>query len=67
MRPSLPPTGAPCVLWSIDKSMAVRFSHENEDVKVLYREYLKAPLGEKSHHLLHTDHHGWQMPGRSGK
>lgn len=55
------------VLWSIDKSMAVRFSHENEDVKALYREYLKAPLGEKSHHLLHTDHHGWQMPGRSGK
>ena len=55
------------VLWSIDKSMAVRFSHENEDVKALYREYLKAPLGEKSHHLLHTDHHGWQMPGRSGE
>ena len=52
------------VLWSIDKNMAVRFSHENKDVQTLYREYLKAPLGEKSHHLLHTDHHGWQMPGR---
>ena len=55
------------VLWSIDRNMAVRFSHENEDVKTLYREYLKAPLGEKSHHLLHTDHHGWQMPGRTGR
>ena len=23
---------------------------------------LGAPLGERSHHLLHTDHFGWQMP-----
>ena len=50
------------ILWSIDKSAKVRFSHRNKDVQALYREFLKAPLGEKSHHLLHTDHHGWDMP-----
>ena len=40
----------------------LRFSHENSDVKALYKDYLGAPLGEKSHHLLHTDHNAWQMP-----
>ncbi len=50
------------VLWSIDKSMAVRFSHENPDVQALYRDYLKQPLGKVSHHLLHTDHAAWKMP-----
>ena len=30
--------------------------------KYLYKEYLGKPLSEKSHHLLHTDHHGWDMP-----
>ena len=33
---------------------AVRRSHHNESVKRLYDEFLGAPLGEKSHHLLHT-------------
>ncbi len=50
------------VLWSIDKGMAVRFSHENPDVQALYRDYLKQPLGKVSHHLLHTDHAAWKMP-----
>ena len=50
------------ILWSIDKGAKVRFSHRNKDVQALYREFLKAPLGEKSHHLLHTDHNGWKMP-----
>ena len=50
------------ILWSIDKSAKVRFSHRNKDVQALYREFLKAPLSEKSHHLLHTDHNGWKMP-----
>ena len=50
------------VLWTLDKNDKVRFSHENSDVLALYREYLKEPLGERSHHLLHTDHFGWKMP-----
>lgn len=41
-------------LYRIDQTEKVRVSHENKDIKRLYDEYLKAPLGEKSHHLLHT-------------
>lgn len=52
------------VLWNIDRNTAVRFSHENTDVQALYAEYLKQPLGEKSHHLLHTDLTEWKMPGQ---
>lgn len=50
------------VLWNLDKNETLRFSHENPDVLELYRSYLDAPLGNLSHHLLHTDHHGWKMP-----
>ena len=50
------------VLWSLDRKTAIRFSHENPDVQALYRDYLGKPLGEKSHHLLHTDHLAWEMP-----
>ncbi len=49
-------------LWRLDANEKIRFSHENPDVLALYREYLGAPLGEKSHHLLHTDHTAWEMP-----
>ena len=49
-------------LWQLDAESPIRFSHENPDIQALYRDYLGAPLGEKSHHLLHTDHRGWSMP-----
>ena len=49
-------------LWDMDAHEKVRFSHENEDVRALYREFLEKPCGERSHHLLHTDHGAWQMP-----
>ncbi len=49
-------------LWRLDKKSALRFSHENPDVQRLYAQYLGKPLSEKSHHLLHTDHHAWDMP-----
>ena len=49
-------------LWQMDAGSNIRFSHENPDIQALYREFLGAPLGEKSHHLLHTDHRGWSMP-----
>ena len=52
------------VLWHLDKASAIRYSHENPDILELYRDYLEKPLGEKSHHLLHTDHHSWTMPLR---
>ena len=43
-------------LWLLDKKSDIRYSHENTDVLTLYEEYLGKPLGEKSHHLLHTKH-----------
>jgi NADH-quinone oxidoreductase subunit G len=46
-------------LWKLDEKAPVRFSHENPEIQALYRTYLKAPLGERAHHLLHTDHDGW--------
>ena len=52
-------------LWKLDAKAPIRFSHENPDVQVLYHSFLKKPLGEKSHHLLHTDHEAWEAnPGR---
>ena len=52
------------VLWNIDKAAPSRFSHENPEVHELYREFMKKPLSDVSHHLLHTDHQAWKMPGQ---
>jgi len=41
-------------LYQIDGAADVRVSHKNESVQRLYDEFLEKPLGEKSHHLLHT-------------
>ena len=51
------------VLYRQDEEMPLRFSHENPSIVEIYRAYLEKPLSEKSHHLLHTDHHAWTMPG----
>ena len=51
-------------LWELDKKSALRYSHQNPDITAIYKEYFEKPLGEKSHHLLHTDHHAWDMPNR---
>ena len=50
------------VLYDYDAKNPMRFSHENPDVQALYQEFLGEPCGHISHHLLHTDHTGWQMP-----
>ena len=47
-------------LWKLDSDSKVRFSHENSDIQTLYADYLGAPLSEKAHHLLHTDHNAWK-------
>jgi len=39
-----------------DANKPLRKSHENADVEILYKEFLKEPLGEMSHHLLHTEY-----------
>ncbi len=41
-------------LYKEDKSLPCRRSHQNPSIEKIYREYLTTPLGEKSHHLLHT-------------
>ncbi|MEA4882538.1 MAG: NADH-dependent [FeFe] hydrogenase, group A6 [Clostridia bacterium] len=40
--------------YQADRGMPMRKSHENPAIKQLYEEFLKAPLGERSHELLHT-------------
>jgi NADH-quinone oxidoreductase subunit G/NADP-reducing hydrogenase subunit HndD len=42
-------------LYNEDSTMLThRKSHENEQIKQLYKEFLGEPNGEKAHHLLHT-------------
>ncbi|MCK4533257.1 [FeFe] hydrogenase, group A [bacterium] len=41
-------------IYQEDEGKTIRKSHENPAIKTLYEEFLKKPLGEKSHHLLHT-------------
>ena len=49
------------ILLDLDRGMTLRFSHENPSIKQCYKEYLGEPLGEKSHHLLHTDQSKWEL------
>ncbi len=44
-------------IYTIDRKQATRKSHENKEVQQLYKDYLIKPLGEKSHHLLHTKYY----------
>ena len=41
-------------IYQADLGLPLRKSHENPAVNELYRDFLIEPLGEKSHHLLHT-------------
>ncbi len=41
-------------IYEEDESREYRKSHENPAILALYEEWLGQPLGEKSHHLLHT-------------
>jgi NADP-reducing hydrogenase subunit HndD len=42
------------VLYDIDRQNTIRLSHNNPDIRQLYKEFLGDPLGETSHELLHT-------------
>jgi iron-only hydrogenase group A len=41
-------------IYKEDEGKPIRKSHENPGIKQIYEEFLGSPLGEKSHHLLHT-------------
>lgn len=43
-------------IYREDEGKKLRMSHENPDIIQLYMEFLGQPLGEKSHHLLHTSY-----------
>ncbi|RKD86328.1 NADH-dependent [FeFe] hydrogenase, group A6 [Mangrovibacterium diazotrophicum] len=43
-------------IYAEDESMAIRKSHENPEVLKIYEDFLGEPLGELSHHLLHTSY-----------
>ncbi len=44
-------------IYKEDEGKELRKSHDNPKVKQIYGEFLDMPLGEKSHHLLHTKYH----------
>jgi len=41
-------------IYKEDRGKKLRKSHDNPKIKQIYAEFLDVPLGEKSHHLLHT-------------
>jgi NADH-quinone oxidoreductase subunit G len=41
-------------LYSEDRVLTFRKSHQNPSIQKVYRDFLVEPLGEQSHHLLHT-------------
>ena len=59
---SEPATERGAVLYKIDRTSKIRFSHENPSIQKCYADYLEKPLSHKAHELLHTDHTAWDMP-----
>ena len=51
------------VLYGLDRVEKYRNSHDNPAIKQIYEEYFGEPNSEKAERLLHTDQHGWWMPG----
>ena len=43
-----------CALYTDDEKSTIRQSHNNPEIKAIYADFLKEPLGHKSHELLHT-------------
>jgi NADH-quinone oxidoreductase subunit G/NADP-reducing hydrogenase subunit HndD len=48
-------------LYKIDQNEKIRVSHRNGYITRLYEEFLGKPLGEKSHHLLHTHYNSREV------
>ncbi len=51
-------------IYKEDEGRPLRKSHDNPAITQIYREFLVKPLGEKSHHLLHT-HYQDKAPGKT--
>ena len=48
-------------LYELDSASALRFSHENPEIKAVYAEFFEKPLSHKAHELLHTEQKNWKM------
>ncbi|HBA84360.1 MAG TPA: ferredoxin [Verrucomicrobia bacterium] len=44
-------------IYREDEGKQFRKSHDNPAIRKIYEDFLVKPLGEKSHHLLHTHYH----------
>lgn len=60
-RAAVPPsdqvrTARSNALYTADERSTIRNSHDNPEIAQIYRDFLERPLGEKSHHLLHTEY-----------
>ena len=49
------------ILYGLDSTAEIRFSHENSAVLKTYEEYLEKPLSHRAHELLHTDLSTWEI------
>ena len=49
------------ILYGLDSTAEIRFSHENSAVLKTYEEYLEKPLSHRAHNLLHTDLSTWEI------
>ena len=49
------------ILYGLDRSSNLRFSHENPAVQQTYKEFLEKPLSHRAHELLHTDVSSWTL------
>ncbi|OQX98193.1 MAG: ferredoxin, partial [Bacteroidetes bacterium 4572_117] len=43
-------------IYKIDENDSIKVSHKNSEIIELYDNFLKEPLGHKSHELLHTNY-----------
>lgn len=50
-------------LYELDRHKNIRRSHNNPDIRRLYKEFLKHPLSETAHQLLHTHYHAKEPAG----
>jgi iron-only hydrogenase group A len=55
-------------IYKEDEGKEIRTSHENPAIQEIYAKFLGLPLGEKSHHLLHTHYRPKSaQPDREGQ
>ena len=48
-------------IYKEDEGKMYRQSHLNPAITEIYEQFLKEPLGQRSHHLLHTEYEGREL------